>query len=477
MPLRVVLTLLAVLVLAPAAHAKDPAPGAPGAKHTWAPADKQGFGGARQQRSNVWFTLRSAELTEAYYPDLGTPSLRSLEFVVVDGSRVDRETGPGVRATTTALGPLTYLQSVSTRRWVLTKEWVTDPSRATVLSRVQLRSRTGRALKLFVLVDPAPGDDGNDDVGISLGSELVASDDTVASSVASRPRLRRTTSGYMASASDPWTDLQDGDLDNTYDATAPGNVVQAARVPLDGRSIRKPLTLAIGFGADQTTARRRATASLTKGFARAQARYVAGWLAYRSHLRKAPKFMRRNARLRRLYNQSLYVLAASEDKRNRGASVASPTMPWVWGTLTLEKTESSGPYHLVWPRDLYHVATAQQVAGDGAAANRLLDFLWSVQKPDGSFWQNTEVDGREHWTGQQLDETALPIVLSWWLHRRGATDWAHVRTAADYLVANGPDSEQERWENQSGWSPNTIAAEIAGLVCAADIASRNGDAT
>ena len=476
MSLRVVVTVLALLLVVPsAALAKDPAPGAPGAKHTWAPADKYGFGTAPQQRSNVWFTLRKAELTEAYYPDLGTPSLRSLEFVVVDGDRVDRETGPGVRSTTRSLGPLTFLQTVSTRRWVLTKTWITDPSRATVLCRVRLTSRGGRTLKLFALVDPAPGDDGNDDVGLSLGSELVASDDTVATSVATRPRLRGTTSGYMGSASDPWTDLEDGDLDNHYDATAPGNVVQAARVPVTGRGKRRDFTLAIGFGADQTTARERATASLQKGFARAQARYVAGWLAYRSHLRKAPKFMRRNARLRRLYNQSLYVLAASEDKRNRGASVASPTMPWVWGTLTLEKKETSGPYHLVWPRDLYHVATAQQVAGDGAASRRLLDFLWRVQKPDGSFWQNTEVDGPEHWTTEQLDETALPIVLAWWLNRRGPTDWTHVRAAADYIVANGPESDQERWENQSGWSPNTIAAEIAGLICAADIAKRNGD--
>jgi glucoamylase len=113
--------------------------------------------------------------------------------------------------------------------------------------------------------------------------------------------------------------------------------------------------------------------------------------------------VRRDPRLHRLYDQSLLVLAASEDKRNRGASVASPTMPWVWGTLTLEKTETSGPYHLVWPRDLYHVATAQKVAGDGAAADRLLDFLWRVQKPDGSFWQNTEVDARS--TGRPSSST------------------------------------------------------------------------
>ena len=75
-----------------------------------------------------------------------------------------------------------------------------------------------------------------------------------------------------------------------------------------------------------------------------------------------------------------------------------------------------------------------------------------------------------------MDQVALPIVLAWWLGMRTADDWSHVEKAADYIVANGPDSPNERWENQSGYSPNTIAAEIAGLVCAADIARRNGDA-
>ena len=47
-------------------------------------------------------------------------------------------------------------------------------------------------------------------------------------------------------------------------------------------------------------------------------------------------------------------------------------------------------------------------------------------------------------------------------------------TAADFIVDNGPETEQERWENQSGWSPNTIATEIAGLITAADIARKHG---
>ncbi|HET8952639.1 MAG TPA: glycoside hydrolase family 15 protein [Solirubrobacteraceae bacterium] len=180
--------------------------------------------------------------------------------------------------------------------------------------------------------------------------------------------------------------------------------------------------------------------------------------------------------MKRLYQQSLLVLAASEDKLNRGASIAAPNMPWIWGTLTLaDDHETSQPYHLVWPRDFYHAATAQKAAGDDAAAARLVDYLWKVQKPDGSFWQNTRVEGTPVWTSQQLDETSLPVVLAWWLGRTGDTDWDNIRAAADYVQANGPRSGQERWENQDGYSPNTIATEIAALVCAADVARKNGD--
>ena len=447
------------------AAAKPPAPGAPGEKHTWAPADKQGFGGAIQPGSSpVWFTLRQSELTEVYYPDLSTPSLRDLKFVVTDGRRP--LTGSG--SVQPVPGSLTFRQVTRGTGWRLEATWVTDPRRATVLARVRFSSFSGRPLKLFVVADPAPGNDGDDDLGFSRPSALVAFDDTVASAVRSTPRLRRTTSGYAGTASDPRADLEDGDLDAAYDAATPGNVVQAAETRLDGVR-RRDLTLAIGFGADARTAR---TTAAGGSFEPAARRYARGWADYLQSVRRPPRPVRRSQHMRRLYRQSLMVLAAAEDKANRGASIASPSMPWVWGTLTLENRPDSGPYHLVWPRDLYHVATAQAVAGDRPAAGRLLDYLWRVQKPDGSFWQNTRVDGVERWTTEQMDQVSLPIVLAWWLGRTGATDWKYVKLAADYVVAGGPASDNERWENQSGWSPNTIAAEIAGLVCAAVIARR-----
>ncbi len=474
----------AALVAAAPATARPPAPGAPGAKHTWAPADKHGFGTAHQVEGNAYFTLRAASLSEVYFPDLSTPGFRGLQFAVTDGKRfLDRETvdddpahiepvAPGVRSRVEPLpDALGFRQVTQTARWRLIKTWITDPARASVLARVKFQSRTGRKLRLYVLADPAPGDDGNDDRGMFSRGRLAAFDDAAASAVAAEPALRDGSSGYKGAASDPWRDLQADRRLRGYDATQPGNVVQGARTALDGVRKRE-LTLAIGFGANAAAASATADASLAGGFRSAAARFVGGWREYLRSLSPPPASV---AGMRKLYDQSLMVLAASEDKQRRGASIAAPNMPWVWGTLTLEKHEFSGPYHLVWPRDFYHVATAQKAAGDDAAATRLLDFLWRVQKPDGSWWQNTRVDGKEYWTSLQLDEVALPVVLAWWLGRRGAEDWGHVRRAADFIVANGPKTQQERWENQEGWSPNTIATEIAALICAADVARANGD--
>jgi glucoamylase len=479
----------ALAASAAAAVAAPQAPGAPGSIHTWAPADKHGFGTSRQLASNVYFTLRAASLTEIYFPDLSTPSFRGLQFAVTDGKTfLDRETvdddprhiepvAPGVTASVDpASGSLSFQQVTQTSRWRLTKTWITDPARPTVLGDIKFESLTGKKLRLYVLADPAPGNDGNDDRGTSAHGRLVAFDDAAASVVATNPALKQTTSGYRGTSSDPWEQLEAHKRLTPYDANEPGNVVQGARTRLTGIPGKQEMTLAIGFGADMSAATGAASGSLADGFGVAKADYDSGWAGYLASLKAPPASVAGNAELTRLYWQSLLVLAASEDKIHGGAAIAAPNMPWIWGTLTLEENRRySGPYHLVWPRDLYHVATAEKVAGDGAASNRLLDYLWSVQKDDGSFWQNTYVDGTPKWQTDQLDQTSLPIVLAWWLGRTGATDWAHVERAADHIVEKGPRTDQERWENQDGYSPNTIATEIAGLTCAAAIARDNGD--
>src|SRR3954452_113505 len=343
-----ILAALALGATAATAAAAPQAPGAPGTAHTWAPADKHGFGTARQLGSHVYFTLRQASLTEVYFPDLSTPSFRGLQFAVTDGKTfVDRETvdddprhiepvAPGVSASVhPGAGSLSFRQVTQTSRWRLTKTWITDPGAPTVLGRIRFQSLTGKPLRLYVLADPAPGDDGNDDSGTSKNGRLIASDDTAATVVQTSPGLKQTTSGYRGAASDPWEQLQAHKRLRPYDALQPGNVVQGGRAPLDGRR-KQQMTLAIGFGANSAAAAGAAAGSLSRGFGPAKAGYDNGWASYRASLKAPPASVAGNPMLTRLYKQSLLVLAASEDKIHRGAAVAAPNMPWIWGTLKLE---------------------------------------------------------------------------------------------------------------------------------------------
>jgi glucoamylase len=87
------------------------------------------------------------------------------------------------------------------------------------------------------------------------------------------------------------------------------------------------------------------------------------------------------------------------------------------------------------------------------------------------------LDGRPYWNGLQMDEAAFPILLVDLLRREARAAlgnlnrwWPMVRRAASFLAANGPVTQQDRWEEDAGYSPFTLAVEVAGLLVASDIA-------
>jgi glucoamylase len=447
--------LVATLGLAPAAPVTGAAPGAPGVDQQYLPADKSGLLTSHTRESRVWATVqREGGLGEIFYPTIGGPSARSLTFVVTSHGRIAKA---GVR--TEQLDGLRFRQSFHGAGWRLTADYTTDPARSTVL--VDLSFAAPRGSHLFAIYDPALGNSRGGDSGRTSGGALLATDDGVSSALAGS--FAATSSGF-AGVSDGRTDLRDGRMDWHYSSAAAGNLVQTAA--LRGRHTTLALAFAGSAGDALATARR----SLRDGFRTVSRSYAHGWERYLAGLSEPPRILH-GAAQRQLYRTSAMILAASEDKTHPGAYVAAPASPWAFGT-----DDPSGPYHLVWSRDLYQIATGLIAAGDRAGANRALDFLFGVQqKADGSFPQNSQVDGTPVWGGLQLDEVALPIVLAYQL---GRTDtWSHVRRAADFLVGypGAPFTPQERWENQSGFSPNTIATEIAGLVCAASIAGSQGD--
>jgi glucoamylase len=444
------------------------APGAPGAPAVYQPADKQGFGTAHGgAESPVWFTLGGGRMTEVFYPDLSTPATRELQLVVTDGrSFTQRVTGR-----TEQVGDLRFRQTARGTGWSLTTTYVTDPRRASVLVDVDFRAH--RPLRVYAVYDPALSREGGDDTGVS-GEALVASDAAAASALVARRGFAATSTGYLGT-SDGWTDLADHRMDWRYAKAGPGNVVQTGELRLDGVRHRHD-TLALGFGPSRSAALRTATASAATGFAVAAARYAKGWRDYLGGLRRPPTSVV-TAHERAVYRSSVLVLAASEDKRNPGAYIAAPGFPWAFG-FDRQLAPEFGSYALVWPRDLYQIATGLLAAGDDEGAHRALDYMLEVQQqPDGHLAQNTRVTGEPYWTSVQLDETAAPMLLAWLLNRTDPSTMAGLRRAAEFMVSypDAPFTEQERWENQSGYSPATIASEVAGLVCLADLLARTGD--
>ena len=401
------------------ARADGEAPGAPGGAAVWTNGSKTGFGTAyTARRSKVWYTLAGAAATELYYPRIDTPSVRKSQLVVSDGEtftdREDRDTVP--RAQVLDRRGLTY-RLVNTDKdgdYRITKTYVTDPQRPTVLVDIRFESLTGEPYDVYLLHDPALGNDGTDDTARSRDGLLIAQQDGMGSTVATRPALTETSSGYQG-ASDGWADLaEDHQLDWTYRATEPGNVVQTGRTTLTGLPGARSLTMAVGFGATVPNSVRAARSSLESGFASVSEQYAAGWRDYLSGLDAPPGSV---DRWRREWRVSAMVLAASEDKTYRGGFVAAPSRPWAWAF----ELRDIAVYHAVWSRDLYQIATGLLAAGDEPAARRTLDYLWDVQqRPDGSFPQNTTLDGTPVFDSLQMDEVAFPLVLAWQLGRTGS---------------------------------------------------------
>jgi glucan 1,4-alpha-glucosidase len=478
---RLVAFLLLASSTAAGLHAQN-APGAPGAVPTWTTGSKDGLGTSTTAESKVWYTLQGGIMTEVYYPRLDVANTRTLEFAVSDGKHVwleskdmhhalerPDENSLVYRQTSTAHLPLTVSEHGNQRvasLVVLVKTYVTDPATNTVLIDVGFRAPAG--FKLYVLFDPALKNLGTGDTGYTRDGALVTEKEGVACALISSSGFGKTSTGYK-DASDGYTDLLlHQKLDWSYARAESGNVVQAAEVNLPETTGTMHFTLALGFGENAKAAAQAARSSLTQGIAAVIGSYTKGWAEYVATLRHESGPHAAEFRL------AAMVLKAHEDKTFPGAMIASMSIPW--GFSVKADVPGVGGYHLIWARDLYEVATAMMLAGDRAAAERALNYLFTVQqKPDGSVPQNSWLDGKPYWTALQIDEVSYPLVLAWQLDKTDTDTWTkHVKPAADFVVAHGPATQEERWEEVGGYSPASIAAEIAGLICAADIAKKNG---
>ena len=412
-----------------------------------------------------------------YFPRGDTADVRSLEFAVTDGaSFVDRESEDTTHAVELVDDrSLTYRQvnTAKSGRYRISKTYITDTRRDTVLMRVTFeplvpgptassRSTTRRWATPRVTTPPraaaaAP---------MSPCSPLTGPWRARSSR---RPASCGPRAASSARATAGPTSTPIAELDWDYDEAPDGNVLQTG----EGAEADKPRRSRwpSASARRRPTRRRTARASLRLPFQAVADAYMDGWHDYLRPLTRAPRAL--TEPLRTQYNVSVMTIKAHEDKTYRGAFIASLTLPWGFAA---NADEGGGGYHFVWARDLYHQATAMLAAGDRAAADRAVTWLFTRQQlPDGTFPQNSKVSGEPDQSNLQLDEVAFPIVLAWQLGRTEDTIWNGVRKAADAIVARGPATPQERWEETGGYSNSTLPAMIAGLVAASDLARLRGD--
>jgi glucoamylase len=441
----------------------------------WTSSSKDGVGTAYSTASRVWFTVSYGILNEIYYPTIDRPQVRDMQFLLTDGEQLFHEER---RHLVSRIEPIEndvlgyrVVNSDPEGRYRIRKELITDPHESCVLVETVLEGDPALLDRLQVYALLAPhlevGGWHNSARRVEMGGTwvLVAWKGGTWLAMGADAGFSRASCGYVG-ASDGWQDLQaDCRLDWEFDEALDGNVAVIGQVAVPAS---RRFTVGIAFGHTQHAAMTRLAQSLAVPFHEHRSHYVSEW---RRAAARAPALDAASRDEGRLARISRTLLLAHEDKVFAGALVASVSIPWG----QTKGDEDLGGYHLVWTRDMVHSVTALLATGDTATALRALVYLACSQQPDGSFPQNFWVDGTPYWRAMQLDQVAFPVILAWRLWKAGALQqfdpYPMVEAAAGFLVRRGPATEQERWEECGGYSPSTLAATIAALACAADLAA------
>jgi glucoamylase len=426
-------------------------------------------------RARLWFTVGGGIVNEVYYPRIDIPQIRDLGFIVADGRGFWVEVKRLWSHTVELLSPGIPAVRIVHRhaRFELTLQIVAASERDALLIHVVL---TGDAdLRPYALLAPHLGGTGlgnRAEVTAQSGRRVLAATQgpyslaLAAVNADQTDALGRSSAGNVG-ASDGWQDFhQHGAMTWEYTDAGPGNVALTGELP-------RSCVLALAFGSSSESAATLALSGLFEPFEHTCERYIEAWREWYAESKVPPAYLSGLPPMcAEQFQISAMVLRAHQDKTYPGAMVASLSVPW--GNT---KEEREG-YHLVWPRDLVECAGGLLAVGATREAGNTLRYLLATQLEDGHWYQNQWLGSKPYWTGIQLDETALPVLLASLLAERDALEGTEVapmiRRALSYIVRHGPASDQDRWEESAGLNTFTLAACIAALVSGAQFLDPEG---
>jgi glucoamylase len=459
------------------------APGWPGIPPRWTSSAKSGVGTSLGANSRVWFTISHGILNEVYYPRVDQACTRDLGLIVTDGrdffSEEKRDAISQITAPTDGVPAYRLVNTCARGHYRIEKEIVSDPTRDVVLQKtlfVPLQPDFG-TYHLYALLASHLGNYGSGNtawIGDYKGVPMLFAERAgFALALACSVPWSRMSVGFVG-ISDGWQDLHlHGQMTWLYQRAENGNVGLMGEIDLEASG--GAFVLALGFGRSASEAGHRARASLLDGFDAAKGRFRREWENWQKSVLPLDSV---DPGSRDLYRVSAAVLRTHEAPNFPGGMIASLSVPWGFA----KGDDDLGGYHLAWPRDLVEAAEGLLAAGVREEPLRVLEYLQVTQEADGHWAQNMWIDGTPYWQGVQMDETALPILLIEMLRREGALSddnlkrfWQMVRRAVAFIACNGPVTQQDRWEEDPGFSPFTLAAEIAALLVGADLAEMMGE--
>ena len=462
---------------------KNPAPGGPGIEPRWTGGAKDGVGTAYSVSSRLWYTIANGVNTEAYYPTIDTPQIRDLQYLISDEETFFHDERRNTISKIELIDPNALGFKITNRdpegRYIIEKQIIGDPhlSRLLIHTKFTVVPEWQGRLHLYVLCAPhleIGGWHNNGEVVEAKGRHfLLAYRDNAYLALAPTIPFRKLSCGYVGT-SDGWTDLAHNlKLDWEYDNALDGNISLTGEIDL---SHGNEFTLGLAFGRTRHAVGAALFQSLGVPFAANVKSFVDQWSRTRKRLALIDMNKGKvSPTSSSFFARSINLLLAHEDKIYPGAMIASMSIPWGED----KSDDELGGYHLVWTRDMVHCAGALMAAGDTATPLRAMIYLAIAQNEDGGFYQNFWIDGRPYWTGVQLDEVSFPILLAWRLWKANALGefdpHVTISRACTYLIRKGPATAEERWEEAGGYSPSTLATNIAALVSAAEMFEARGD--
>lgn len=452
------------------------APGSPGIKSKWTSSAKSGIGKALNNSSQVAFTLSHGIINEVYFPREDVACIRDMELIITndDGffSEEKRDCRHAIKMIKPGIPAYKLVNTCHQNKYEITKEIIADPLRSSVVQRTTFKANKKEAEKyhIHVLLAPHLNDHGGNNTGWLSDYKgvpmLYAYSDGLCLALACTSKWINRSVGYVG-VSDGWTDLHlNKKMTWKYSKAENGNIALTAEIDITENT---EFTLALSFGRNVNEASNHARCSLLDGYEYLQEKYVKEW---QNWLKELKRFNAKN------YRTSVAVMRVHEAKAFPGGVLASFSIPWG----ETKSDDDTGGYHVVWPRDLVESAGGFLALNSTDDTLRIVNYLMSTQKDDGSWPQNMWLEGVPHWKGLQMDQVAFPVLLINHCIRSKTIDikrqrryWPGIKKAISFLMYNGPYSQEDRWEEEKGYSTFTIAVSIAGMLAGADIAEMNNE--